>query len=642
MCGIAGLVGLRGAAVHAAVADRMLGAIGHRGPDGTGRFASDSVAIAHGRLSILDPTEAGAQPMRRGDLVLVHNGEIYNYRELAEELSGLGFTFSTGTDTEVMLAAYRAWGIDAATRFNGMWAFALWDEGRRSLWLSRDRMGVKPLYYRQAGTALAFGSELRAVVAAGPIDPGDTWRAEPDTAAVRDFLVRGLVDHSDHTFIEGIRALPAGHNLTIDATGIRLAAFWSPSALSDDATPPSAATEREDERLAEEFLALFDDSVRLRLRSDVPIGSCLSGGLDSSSIVQATARVLADAAALKSGNEKVPRIAFHARYPQDGVDESAFAQIAAANAGMEIVFSSVPMEPFLPRLEELVASQGEPFNGTSIFAQWTVMRSAHGRGLKVLLDGQGADELLGGYLPYIGYRAAGLMRPRSIPLALRELHGSVRSGVLTSQSAMRVAIRASVPSQATEAIRAASRGAFGVRVMPELGREDTLAEFHRLPGTPLARRLWQDTRSESLPALLRYEDRNSMAFGIEARVPFLDYRLVELALRLPDRLKISGGTTKRILRLAMKPHLPPMIIERRDKLGFATPQGRWIRSAIGEISSLLTQARVVDLGWVERAEVDRLLRSGRTGDASLLWRVVVLESWLRHQSTGAGVRDVAA
>ena len=569
--------------------------------------------------------------MRRRHAWLVHNGEIYNYVELAAELARMGFRFETGTDTEVILAAYLAWGTEAVKRFNGMWAFALWDVEQRRLWLSRDRMGVKPLYLRRSGSTLAFASEVSALIAAAPLDSSDAWRAEPDLGAVRDFLARGLLDHSAHTFYAGITALPPAHSLVVEAGGERLTRYWSPSGLSDDATPASPPTERSDTRLVEEFLSLFDDSVRLRLRADVPIGSCLSGGLDSSAIVGTTAGVLSPAPGRTRTNEQQPRYAFHARYPDQGVDESRYAQLAGRAAGMEMVFSSVPMEPFLARLTTVLSAQGEPFAGSSVFAQWTVMQAAHERGLKVLLDGQGADELLGGYLPYLGYRVAGLSRTGALGTAAGEYQRSIAAGVLTRRRALRGVIRGLVPEGVNERVRAATRGAFGVRIAPQLAREPTLASVHQYGGTPLARRLWQDSTSEMLPALLRYEDRNSMAFGIESRVPFLDYRLVEFALKLPDRLRISGGSTKHILRVAMKGRLPDLILDRKDKVGFATPQGQWLAAASAVTAPLLNGGHVVQRAWVAQSEIDRLFRPRNGSDGALLWRLIVLEVWLRTQ-----------
>lgn len=596
-------------------------------------MARPHVGLAHARLSILDPTDAGAQPMCRNGTWIVHNGEIYNFVELAAELAALGHRFSTRTDTEVILAAYREWGTSAAQRFNGMWAFALWDEARRRLWLSRDRLGVKPLYLRRAGRRLAFASEIGALLEATPMHPDDGWRPEPHLGAVRDFLVRGLVDHSPQTFYAGITALSPGHSMVVEPDGERLERYWTPPPLTSDAEPPGSASDATDARLVEEFAERFTDSVRLRLRADVPIGTCLSGGLDSSSIVVTVSRALAARPAGAASNEQQPRVAFHARYPDDGVDESRYADLAARASGMSMIYRSVAMTPFLDRLDDVLRRQGEPFNGTSVFAQWTVMQAAHGAGLKVLLDGQGADELLGGYLPYVGVRAAGLARSGDLVAGASELRAAVRTGVLSPGAALRGLVRGAVPAGVNELARAGSRGAFGVRVAGPLAQAATLARADHRSGTALARRLWQDVSSEMLPALLRYEDRNSMAFAIESRVPFLDYRLVELALRLPDRLKISRGVTKAVLRRAMRERLPSEIADRRDKIGFATPQARWLRAAVPEARSVLVGGAIVRRGWVGPTEVERLLAQPGRGDGVLLWRLVVLEQWLRqHRS----------
>ncbi|HEX5590053.1 MAG TPA: asparagine synthase (glutamine-hydrolyzing), partial [Candidatus Limnocylindrales bacterium] len=593
------------------------------------------------RLSILDPTEAGAQPMERHGVVLLHNGEVYNYLELADELRAKGYTFSSGTDTEVILAAYDAWGLDAFARFNGMWAFVLWDRRRRRLVLSRDRLGVKPLYFRRTPRSIAVASEIPAILSAGPLDNHDSWRAEPDLTIVRDFLTRGLVDHSDRTFVSGIRSLPAAHSLVIEDGAQRLVRYWGPPTLSDDARARvGGADARRDESLLEEFRAIFDDSVRLRLRSDVPIGTCLSGGLDSSSIVATSTMILRRPrrhdAADATDHEQRPHIAFHARFPKLGVDESRYAEIVAASCGLELVFRSPDLTSVFDAMSPILRAQGEPFGGTSVMAQFAVMEAAHSRGLKVMLDGQGGDELLAGYLPYLGYRTASLVRSGSLRAVAGELRDQVRWGSLDASSALVATVRGLSPVGVVETIRARSGGRHGIRVSDELNRHGTAAVEHHEPGTPLARRLWQDVVSESLPALLRYEDRNSMAFSIEARVPFLDVRLVELTLRLPDRMKITSGMTKAVLRRAMAGRVPAEVLDRRDKVGFATPQLAWLSQARPELERHLVAGQVVRRGWMTRQEIGRLLDQltpgGRTHEQ--LWRAAVLEAWLDQLELG--------
>ena len=630
MCGIAGVVSLDGRRPELAAAQGLIACMAHRGPDGRGSFANDRVALEHLRLSILDPTPAGAQPMSRYGLHLIHNGEIYNYVELARELSARGYEFTTGTDTEVMLAAYDAWGPDAVRRFNGMWAFALWDSSRGRLLLSRDRMGVKPLYYRRAPGAIAFASEVAALRAVRSIAADDQWQPEPDLAAVRDYLTRALVDHSDHTFVEGIRSLPAAHNMTITGDRVTVERYWGPPPLSDDSRRRvDPVTRAQDDRLVEEFSDLFTSSVRLRLRADVPMGTCLSGGLDSSAVVATTSLLVnAPAGADAAANEQIPRFGFHARFPAAGIDESSFAADVAERANLRMVYRSPQMVSLPTTLAELVTAQGEPFAGSSVYAQWSIMQAAREHGLKVLLDGQGGDELVGGYPRYLGYRIGSLLAAGAWVDAVPELRAQVTTRAMDAATALRSAVRALLPAGADRSVRAAAGGRFGIKVSGDLIRAATLANQHDERGTPLARRLWQDQVSESLPALLRYEDRSSMAFGIEARVPFLDVRLLELAARLPDRLKVDGGWTKVALRRAMRDRLPASVIRRRDKMGFATPEMGWLRQSLPDVSQTLRTGQVAERGWVRPDEIERLLALAEPADAGQLWRLVTLETWL--------------
>jgi asparagine synthase (glutamine-hydrolysing) len=631
MCGIAGVVSLDGDPVDRAPVARMVQALMHRGPDGHGVHVDGPIGLGHTRLSILDPTPAGAQPMLRDRNVLVHNGEVYNYIELAAELRALGERIDSATDTEMILAAYRSWGIDAVARFNGMFAFALWDADRRRLVLARDRMGVKPLYIRRTARSLAFASEPQALVASGPLDGADAWVPEPQLGAIRDFLVRGMTDHTTQTFFDQIVALAPGHLLIVESIAQTTRRYWVPPPLADDDRATVTGDEQgRDRALVEEFGALFDSSVRLRLRSDVPIGTCLSGGLDSSSIVATVAR-LRSAGVSSQDHEQVPRLAFHARFPADGVDESSYAEAVAASNGVRLVYRTPSGHPLLGAILPVLRAQGEPYGGASINAQYAVMAAAHDERLKVLLDGQGADELLGGYLQFLGVRTAGLLRSGDARGALREIRSQVARGTMSPSAAILFAMRGALPGDVLETVRASSRGRLGIRPGPHLAGVSPLPTPSDRPGTLLARRLWQSLTSHSLPALLRYEDRNSMAFGVEARVPFLDVRLVEMAVRLPDRLRIDRGVTKAILRQAMKGRIPEVVRDRRDKLGFVAPQRSWLTAARSEVTDVLRDGQIVARGWVEASEMEHLLVNGfgSRRASEQLWRMLIVEAWLR-------------
>jgi asparagine synthase (glutamine-hydrolysing) len=636
VCGIAGILRVDGGLVERDPLERMVDALAHRGPDGSGIHIDKAIGLGHRRLSILDPTPAGAQPMLRGRNALVHNGEVYNYVELIAELRDHGERIDTGTDTEVMLAAYRVWGVDAVSRFNGMFAFALWDAEKQRLLLARDRMGVKPLYLRRTGRSLAFASELSAFVAGRTIEPGDRWTPEPHLGAVHDFLARGWTEHSTATFLDGVTALPAAHLLIVEPGTERLVRYWGPPQLSDDARPVVRGTdENRDERLVEEFRATFDSSVRLRLRSDVPIGTCLSGGLDSSSIVTTVAELSGGGGEV---HEQVPRLGFHARFPEHGIDESPFAELVARQAGIRLVYTTPTGHPLLSAVLPVLRAQGEPYGGGSTDAQYAVMAAAHEERIKVLLDGQGADELLGGYLSYLGLRSAGLLFSGSPIGAIGELSAQARRGPYSAGGAVWAAVNSGLPRGMLEAIRDRSRGVFGIQCAAPLRHESASQKTRREPGTFLASRLWHALSTRALPTLLRYEDRNSMAFGIEARVPFLDVRLVELAVRLPDRLRIDRGTTKVVLRRAMKGRLPAAVAARRDKLGFAAPQQAWLADGRAQVVALLRGGQVVQRGWVAPREVERVLAQKLSGgrETDQLWRLFVLEAWLRMLWPDAG------
>ena len=635
MCGIAGILDRDGRPIDRAALDRLLDAIAHRGPDGRGTWIADGIGLGHVRLSILDPSPAGAQPMLRDGAVLVHNGEVYDFLELARRLDPDGQPPST--DTEVILAAWRAWGPDLVRRFNGMFAFALWDPGRRRLLLARDRLGVKPLYIRRVGRLLAFASEARALVAARPLGDGDDAPLEPDQASVHDFLTRGRTDTGEATFFDGVRAVPPGHVLIVDDDVERLIRWWGPPELSDDDRPTRAAwtptDRRRDAAAVDDLRDRFDRSVRLRLRSDVPLGTCLSGGLDSSSIAITVATLLESQAAER--REQVPRIGFHARYPESGIDESRYARLAAERAGIELTYAARPAADLLAEVIAAVRIQGEPYGGGSIHAQLAVMAAVADAGLKVVLDGQGADELLGGYVHYAGVRTVGIAASGHPLAAAEELRAQVGRRMLGPAAALGSAAIAAAPDAILEALRGLSGGRLGIPCREPLAGQPLPDEPPPPAGTRLARHLWRATTT-SLSALLRYEDRASMAFGVEARVPFLDVNVVECAMRLPDRLRIDGGVTKVALRRAMAGRVPDAILERRDKLGFAAPQRAWLEADRAAVRALLAHGQLVERGWVAseviRAIVDADLSRRRPSEQ--LWRLLVTETWLRLNWAG--------
>ena len=667
MCGIYGIWHRHGNRVDVAALERATNYLRHRGPDDEGyllmdtRTASDVLArgrdtvgaldlpniheytqeavdLAFGfrRLAILDLSPAGHQPMSCRDrrFWLVFNGEIYNYRELRSELIPKGYTFQSETDTEVILAAYAEWGIDCLRRFNGMWALALWDSNSRSLLLSRDRFGVKPLYFTDDGGTFAFASEIKALVG----DHGT--RFAPDDEQVYRYLVYGTLPSptARRTFFQNVQAMPPGHWMRVCRDGAESGRYWSLPA-------PQEAVEVPPEEAVSRFAELFTDSVRLRLISDVPVGTCLSGGLDSSSIASTVSRLISadHAAAAQVGDRQKT---FSAVYESsERYNEKPFVDLVVRSTGADGNFTFPSYDRLDQDLERLVWHQDQPFQSTSIFAQWCVMSLVRERGVTVLLDGQGADELLAGYRPY-GAFLSDLVRRWQ----LRALFSEARDAQdRTGMDAARLlaagfvyfsvsALRPYMPPSWLQAVRRArSRpGPAETVLRPEFAAQQRASLPPPVPrdGNGFLDAILREGLTEtSLPHLLHYEDRNSMAFGVEARVPFLDYRLVEFVLTRGFPYRIREGWTKWIQREAMRDVVPPAIAWRRDKVGFETPEVAWTCKWLDAHPEFFTHT-ALSSRYADMAAVNRELRSwrkrgGNTADVRRIWRWINLELWLR-------------
>jgi asparagine synthase (glutamine-hydrolysing) len=612
VCGLCGIVELgRPPDVEAAAA--MAAALDHRGPDGDGAWAEDGVALGFRRLAIIDLSDAGLQPFASDDgaLQLIHNGEVYNYRELRRELEARGHRFRSATDTEVVVRAYEEWGARCVERFNGMWALALWDARRRRLFCSRDRFGVKPFYYRWDGSRFEFASELKAFRATGSL--------EPNLSAVRDFLEQGYVDHTDDTFFAGIRKLPPAHSLVVDDGGLRLERYWR---LEPRVEPPDAVGAVRE---------LFLDAVRLRLRSDVPVGTCLSGGIDSSAIVGAVDHLLRTEAenARPVGDRQRTFTAF---FDERGFDERPYAEAVVERTRSQPHWVTFDARELIDVLPSIVRSQDEPFGSTSIIAQWFVMREAKRSGLTVLLDGQGADEILAGYHGYFGAHFADLLRSgrlgelRTELAAYRSLHGASAAA-----AAVQLA-RPFLPERVRWAARGRVRGGSAL-VHPDLPRNGA-PDANGYARGYLGRQMHLILTRRGLPELLRYEDRNSMAHSLEARVPFLDYRLVELMFSLPGSRLIERGMTKSVFRQAVGDLLPPVVRDRIDKLGFVTPEATWLRGPLGHLTADVFASREFrERGFVNAEAARRRLERHRNGErvaGNELWRALSVELWARQ------------
>jgi asparagine synthase (glutamine-hydrolysing) len=616
MCGIAGIIADR--PVNPGAVEAMIGRLVHRGPDDRGLWRSDDgrAVLGHRRLSILDTSAAGHQPMERGPLVTVFNGEIYNFLELRDELAGLGEVFRTQSDTEVILAAYDRWGAECFGRFNGMFALAILDRRRNVLVCARDRFGEKPFLFAARPGLFAFASEYKALLALSEVgrdfDPLPLLRFAHRPAT-------GL-DDGRATAFPAIRQLLPGERLELNLATLdwRIDRYWT---LARD---PALGVLGMDEA-AERFRDLLTDSVRLRLRSDVAVGSCLSGGLDSGSIIMLARNLLGDDA---------PYHVFTGRFPRTRADEWDYARHTAEAAGVIVHQVEPDAAGLLADLPDFLWANELPVGSASQYAQYCVFRLAKEQGVTVLLDGQGADEILGGYEQYFARYLAGLPeRERGAEEA------AIRARYPGALDSPRQALSKALPPRLRHWLAQISgRGSdllFGLS--PDLAVQVAKANAPPVvpPGwSPLAAELMRDSFSTHLPVLLRYGDRNSMAHSREVRLPFCDHRIAEFALSLDPRLLMGEAQTKRLLREAVKGILPEIVRTRWNKQGFLPPQDIWFaQGLIDEAERVIEDpsfaaAGYWNVGWWRSAV--RRFRAGESHLGWVLWRPLMLESWRRH------------
>jgi asparagine synthase (glutamine-hydrolysing) len=588
-------------------------ALQHRGPDDQSTYIDDMVSLGHRRLAIIDLSPAGRQPKcnEDGSIWIVFNGEIYNFQEIRADLKQRGHTFSSNTDTEVIIHAYEEWGEGCVERFNGMWAFAIYDINKGELFFSRDRFGVKPLYFSRNEKGLIFSSEIKGILQ-HPVQ-----RAAYDRA-VYDYLISGFVDHLPETFFEGIERLMPGHSMIYrfsDGSLEKVRWYDMDKAASNEGMA--------EEDAANEIRELFLDSVRYRLISDVPVGSCLSGGIDSSSIVYAM-RKLKEKAEIKT---------FSLVFPDNEMDESAFIDEVVAEANVEAHSTSPSTDDLTRDLNDLIRTQEEPFGSLSIYGQYKVMELANKSGMKVLLDGQGSDEIFAGYFIYYKY----YFFESLLHLRMKEARETANRMKSKLQDMLLFPAMTILSALGLSHGWIAELWASRHRYLKLAGRIDPANPLTER-GFDLNRALRSDLTRYSIPQLLRYEDKNSMRWSIESRVPFLDFRLVELAASLPSGCKIRKGTTKYILRVALRGMVSERILGRRDKIGFAAPDEDWlmspdfVRMAREILSSSLFESRKY---WKSQKVMEMLNEHTGAGGrkrknhSEALWRTINVELWLR-------------
>lgn len=626
MCGIAGVWHRDGAPVDPDRLKAMADALAHRGRDDEGLWIQGSLGFGHRRLSIIDRTSAGHQPMHAPEhgLTLVFNGEIHNYLELREELASRGHVFHSATDTEVVLAAWAEWGADALERFNGMWAIALWDERARHLVLARDRFGIKPLVVAQVGASLLFASEAKALLAYEPA------LRTANGQAILSYVAASMTDIGTATFFRDIHTVPSGHHLVITDGGMRTERSWR-FEPGEEAPQPEAV---------EQFRHLLSDAVRLRLRSDAPLGVWLSGGLDSSVIAALAARHADRPVRCYS-------IRYHA-YPR--FDESEYVSaMARSTDNLSLEWVDPPSTGLIGTIGDIVQAHDAPTVVRGRYACWSIAR-ATAQETSVALSGDGADELLGGYQTFAA--------PYALDRFLRPPPGASRSLKACRDEFLAVCDVAAPGLRPRDVVLHALRCRLGILPMPlypVVNREFARAygpvnadhHFsgwaswcgHKPYASYLNNALWREFLWRGLPEMMKGFDACTMAHTLEVRSPFLDHRVVEFCFSLPYHEKIRDGVTKRLLRDGFADMLPPLVRDRRRKLGFPSPLYHWFGQPenLRSVDELLRDGEGIRSGIFDRQRLHQALDHlahhdtlHRTPRQELLWTWISLEHWLRR------------
>jgi asparagine synthase (glutamine-hydrolysing) len=600
MCGICGIIG-RGAQGREEEVRSMMKALIHRGPDGEGIYAGNNICMGHRRLKIIDLSDRAKQPMtnENEDVIIVYNGEIYNYIELSEELKKKGHHFKSKSDTEVIIHGYEEWGFECLNKFNGMFAFAIFDRKRKHVFLARDRFGIKPLYWTQNGKSLYFASEIKALLRINDI------KARPNDTMIFDYIVFARVDHMEDTFFKNIYRLKPGHYMIYKNGKLDIKQWWhlkKPKTTSVD------------------FFDLLKKSVKLRLRSDVPLGSSLSGGLDSSSVMIIMREVL----------KNKPLHSFSAVYDQSWVkDEGKYVDLLVEKFKLNKNTVTPTVKMFLSKMDPLIYHQEEPFGSPSIFASYKVVELARKRNITVLLNGQGGDEILAGYPYFTTYYLRELLHRLHLYRFFKEIFLYYkREGNLY---ALKLLFFLGLPSSLKKRALATkvpvlNKNFFG----KQLDESRVIEEFLDAPDLNCA---IKNHLEHKLEHLLRYEDKNAMAFSIETRLPFLDYNLVQQTVFKPAKDKINNGVQKRALREAMAGILPDQIRLREDKIGFEVPEYNWFQNE--EFKKFFKKHVDKNMKTINYYDLDKLEMlidhyfKGKKGLERLLWRILNLELWYK-------------
>ncbi|MGI8894009.1 MAG: asparagine synthase (glutamine-hydrolyzing), partial [Bacteroidia bacterium] len=563
----------------------------------------------HNRLSIIDLTQHGNQPMHYDDLVIIFNGEIYNYIEIKEELIKKNYKFDSQCDTEVILAAYKEWGNSCVEKFMGMWSLVIWDKTKKELFCSRDRFGIKPFYYIQQGNKFYFASEYK------PLKRSFVFSNKLNLNQVSRGLQLGWIEYHDESYFEIIKSLPAAHNLIYRNGKISIFKYWDLNNIEQ--------VNYSGEDKVEKFKELFFLSVTQHMRSDVPVASCLSGGLDSSAIVSAVQHLFPE--------KKYKSFSIYYEGKEE-VDERPFInEVIKKYPAVDPIFYT-PSDGELPEaFDKALYHTDVPATGSSFISQYFLMKLIAKNGIKVVLDGQGADEYLAGYM-HSFYRVIGdKFKKMNMPAAYNTLNKLSTEQEYSAKKKKDVLLKSLISAILSEQqLYNLEYRNFYPFMVDGIGKGNPI-QLKKISGSKLNNFLYNLIFTTSLPSLLHYEDRNSMAFSIESRVPFLDHRLVEFTFSLPDENKIEGATTKSILRKSLADILPDKIRNRRDKKGFVTPgEVKWLR---GPLKFLIDQNKFPD--FIDSGKANKLYNEFKNGDnsnANLIWRIAVLNYWIKKEA----------
>jgi len=594
MCGISGIINQQNNLINKEDIKIINNLATHRGPDGEGYYHDKNLSFGHRRLAIIDLTENGHQPMSYNeDFIITFNGEIYNYIELKKELQNVGHRFQSSSDTEVILASYAEWGEECVKKFNGQWAFAIHDKKRNIVFASRDRFGIKPLYYTIIDDNFIFGSEIKQVI-------HFQNKNKLNMKILMDYLVVGFEEHSDETFFDGVFKLKQSHNLVYDLESHTFKDYKYYNIeqkinLNDFSIDSSI----------DEYKNKLIESIKLRLRSDVEVGTCLSGGLDSSAIAAISSKEY------KTASDK-NFLAFHAQTSEKNRDESNYAKKVANNFNIDLKILKMDNYSFFEKIDELIYTQEEPFSSTSIFMQYFIMEESSKNGCKVLLDGQGGDETLLGYERYYPAYFKSLNAIRRF----KEFIYSISNSNMNFFKIIAYILYFSFSNIRLFILWLKNKGI-------KKKYFDLISKKLIIKNSNAYKNIFElqyiEIYNTQLSRLLKYEDKNSMRNSVETRLPFIDYNVLETALSLKPASKIYNGWTKYILRMSMSNILPEDVVWRKNKIGFEAPQKTWIESNILEIKKQILESAILK-------EVYNELKIDKLND-KVIWKLFCISKW---------------